>query len=879
MKRFLLGKESIKSIDDLGPHWASTIASLLSRGAGIDKEYCYNAINESRLADLFRKDRSDYFTERTAIADTALALATYKQLGRKENIDYLSILRVMTLVERCFNYKMDLPEKSILSHFTCPVVLPECFTKLDEYNPPNENKVFSFLDDKPASDSFQSSGGCTSTDCVCVVDDKCIPQSKCCAKPRMDIIDLLVVKEETTRYQAGDLSYIKNVMEGEELSTEHRRLERTEELIETEEEIRQFEERYLQTEEKASVQKETENVVKNDSSLTAGVTANYTHGKEATGKFNITGNTSFTSSKSKAQTNKEVLNSSKDIVDRAIKQVEEKVRKLTSTRRVFETEETNRHTFDNKGKHNMSGQYLFVNKVSRAQVYNYGRKAVIELVLPEPASLYKALLGKRFQAKEPTLAIKGPKGVTRENYIDLVNTYNIDKYDVIPDEKLEFAVGPIQLEYTDDGKEYVEVWNFTIPEMYRAVSMHFNFHYGNRSNDEYASFVFGDGTNEIYFASDTSKESATLPGLVGEQTAFRSKSNNFRNVHTKILVQCELMPEALYKWQLSIFSKITEDHEKALSLFRKEKQEFEAKEEEQKRKRNNQNPFINREIERTELKRMAISYISCQFFDQFSSMKNMVEPCGYPEMNLREVEEEGKFIQFFEQAFSWNLMTYIFYPYFWGKKCTWGDKLNDEATDLIFKKFLEAGSCRVLVPIRDGFDDYVSYFLTYGEIWGGQGDPPLSSDPHYVSLAQELKEQKQNYYADRDGELDTTPNAFGAKSVILNDSDHYWDFNASPDALNQANIDADIDREIIIDCKVYRITNIQENTSVAQHRSWIISLDRDYAGIIGTDLKWSTGAVYVGAPWEYVTPTTLVFLRDESKCLPNYPLEECKENT
>ena len=165
---------------------------------------------------------------------------------------------------------------------------------------------------------------------------------------------------------------------------------------------------------------------------------------------------------------------------------------------------------------------------------------------------------------------------------------------------------------------------------------------------------------------------------------------------------------------------------------------------------------------------MAISYFSCQFFNQFDAMKNRVKPCGYPEMDIAEAEEEGRFIRFFEQAFNWNLMTYIFYPYFWGRKCTWPDKLKEESNDLIFRQFLSAGSARVVVPIRDGFYDQVQWFLTTGEIWGSNGTIPVPGDPHFVSLAQEIKEQKGNYYADREGTLDVTN---GSDVVTLNGSD------------------------------------------------------------------------------------------------------------
>jgi hypothetical protein len=277
---------------------------------------------------------------------------------------------------------------------------------------------------------------------------------------------------------------------------------------------------------------------------------------------------------------------------------------------------------------------------------------------------------------------------------------------------------------------------------------------------------------------------------------------------------------------------------------------------------------------------MAISYVSCQFYDQFDAMKYRVKPCGHAQMDIREAEIEGRFVQFFEQAFNWNLMTYIFRGYYWGRKHTWREKLLQESGDPIFKQFLAAGSARVLLPIRDGYLDHVEYFLTTGEIWGNSGKPPLPDDPHYVSLAQELKEQKDNYYTDRLGRVDVVQ---GSAQVRLHDTPDYWNLG-DPAAgiaahLDQLAIDADIDREIVLDARVYRIVSIDKNPAGAALPpiDWTITLDRAYEGDTAANLAWSTGALFVGAPWEFVTPTSLTFLREKAQCLPCYPLKECKE--
>ncbi|PIF45517.1 hypothetical protein CLU96_2526 [Chryseobacterium sp. 52] len=884
MLQFLKGKDSIKKIDDLGKEWTKAITDFRSVGNQLDKNKAYQIIKEARLDTVFNKEKNLYFLQRTAVSDTILCLLQLKNLSHPSNMDYLSVLTVMTFVEKCYDLDMKLPDHDILKYFDKQILTPSCFSKLDLCNTGIRATEFPFLGETGALTEAKIPG-CINEKCICKVNDACVPQSKCCAKPRIDVVDLMLVKDYTKSYLAGDLSYIKNILEGEELATKHRRLERTEELIETEEEIKQFEEKYLQTEDKASLQKETENIVKQDSAFEAGVTANADWGT-----YKIQADSKYNNNQSKSLTNKEIVNSSKEIVDRATKQVEEKVRKLVSTKRIFETEEINEHSFNNVNGTNISGQYLYVNKLSRAQVYNYGRKAVIDLVLPEPAALYKRLFETKFQGTVPVkptdIDIK-PDIITPENYKTLISKYGIKDAPNPPDFFTEIVVALEGEPGDPKGKKKSGSWTSSfpcpVPANYAAISMHvvnirLNYNEGGGVSINASLGPNGDSMWHQDGGLNNLGNTVPLPAIEGNQMV-NVHAWDVTNFKWDLIVKCKLKDEFKQQWQMSVFAKITEVYDKAMEKYNKEfaeyqknKEAFDLKEEDLKKERYNKNPFINRETEKSELKRMVISYISCQFFDQFDAMKNRVEPCGYPEMNIREAEQQGKFIQFFEQAFNWNLITYIFYPYFWGKKCSWSEKLKEESNDLIFKKFLEAGSCRVLVPIRDGYFDYVSYFISSGEIWGGAGMPPLPNDPHYVSVAQEIKEQKENFYSDREGALSVV-NA--SNTVILSNTDHYWDY-AMP-GVSTLKINADIDREIIIDCKVYRIVSIAEDISVSTHTSWIITIERNYEGATASNLKWSTGAVFIGAPWEFVTPTTLTFLRDKSKCLPSYPLKNCLE--
>ena len=112
---------------------------------------------------------------------------------------------------------------------------------------------------------------------------------------------------------------------------------------------------------------------------------------------------------------------------------------------------------------------------------------------------------------------------------------------------------------------------------------------------------------------------------------------------------------------------------------------------------------------------------------------------GYPEFDVDEAMDEGGYVQFFEQAFEWEQMTYLFYPYFWIDKPSWPDRVNLQSADVVFAAFLRAGYARVLVPVTPAYRHAVLYFLNSGgQIWNGS-DPPTIDDPLYVSIVDELE--------------------------------------------------------------------------------------------------------------------------------------------
>jgi hypothetical protein len=91
-------------------------------------------------------------------------------------------------------------------------------------------------------------------------------------------------------------------------------------------------------------------------------------------------------------------------------------------------------------------------------------------------------------------------------------------------------------------------------------------------------------------------------------------------------------------------------------------------------------------------------------------------------------------------------MSYRFFPYFWGRRSTWLDRLAIGDGDPQFAEFLKAGSARVLVAVRPGFENAALHYLESGDIWDGAGPPAVTTEK-YAALAAEIAE-----LSDRDSE-------------------------------------------------------------------------------------------------------------------------------
>lgn len=547
------------------------------------------------------------------------------------------------------------------------------------------------------------------------------------------IADLIVVKQQLKGYAAMDVAHIENVLKGEKKVRDHRLYRQTEETTFTETETTNTEEQELESTDRFEMSRETSATIKEDSSLKAGVNITASYGPFVEVSASVEGSMS----RSKEEAVKTASKFSKDVTQRSSNKLTERILQRAQLKVTNEVEEKNNHTIDNvAGAGHIAGVYQWVEKVYEAQMFNYGLRLMYDFMVPEPAAfLIEQMQGAHadaVQLQKPPVFTLQPNQINEVNYHYWLHQYGATGIQPPPEEFITKTFNH-NAGNGDDKTDYTHSGIIQIDEGYKAVQCAvgrvMNFWESNGVTDVVCgrrAHRFVDGESWVW-TSSLDNETDSIP--------FGLKTWRISDLAVTVEIKCQRTDRAWKKWQLETHAKLMEayqgklsDYEAALAAL--EMQAGIAIE--------GKNPGLNLEIMKDELKKHCTTILTAQHFDLFDAIQG--GSYGYPQIDLFENEAEGPYVRFFEQAFEWEHITWVTYPYFWGRKSEWADRITYEDTDPLFNQFLKAGYVRVTIPVRLGFEGAVDHFMTFGETWNG-GPLPTISNPLYLPIADELAER------------------------------------------------------------------------------------------------------------------------------------------
>lgn len=588
---------------------------------------------------------------------------------------------------------------------------------------------------------------------------------------KIGIADYRRVEQELCCYIPGEVSQIENIMAREYREKATRSLVRSEDTYETTSENEVENQTDTTSTARNEMNSEIAHVLQTDRNMglgfSTGVSGEYLGVKY---DANVNGDFSFANSSSDSDTVAKTY--AEDVTRRALERVVQKntVKRTSTILREFE--ENNKHGYDNReGDHHVTGVFRWINKVYKNQLVNYGKRLIYEFMLPEPARYYKELIVLDMEEDntspntgpllvEPidpkTRNILGPDSITRANYQTLAGYYGVnaavplDATLIISESYNRTAQDP---EGTDDSATLQP--GLMVPTDYvcNKVEGDLSFRWRNRSQPgSFIEITAGGHFSKVmpgpswdYWNIAQGHETFVFNGLSNTGTiSVTSRSRKVWSFTLQLRGTCSLKASVYQQWQQTIYNAIIAAYNQQMAAYNQALAANAANEdlEPQEVQILKTNPLYNKQFILNELKRLCIEMMLAPFNGQQGKgfYHDLVLSCGeIPQYTLgADLDAYARQVKFFEQAFDWTILSHIFYPYYWAEKCKWKSLFqSQDSVDYILQEFLQSGMARLLVPVREGFEDAVVYFMETGEIWHGTGIVLDTDDELYLSIIDE----------------------------------------------------------------------------------------------------------------------------------------------
>lgn len=595
---------------------------------------------------------------------------------------------------------------------------------------------------------------------------------------RIGVADYRKVEQELCCYVPGEVAHIENVMAREYKEKSTRSLTRSEFSTSSETERETEESLDTTATSRNEMNSEIANVIDEEKSKNFGFNASVSG--EAPGKIKTQAGVSgdFSMGKSSSDSNAVSRTFAEDLTKRALERITQKISSKRSSKLIKEFEEKNNHGFDNRaGDKHVTGVYRWIDKVYKNRIINYGKRLIYEFMVPEPSRFYKEALIIKAEETElrptlltnnsdevlikpahpSTLDIANAGSLSRANYNRIAAEYSVD-VTAPPEELVNSSISFAEAIGSGDGEQAFTYDTLRIDDDYECFHLTGKIDCSFLSTSSEYGFIkcivagqnfgtgFGDDkgwTREILLDTPIRDIEGSLPISISTK-----KTTGFTG---SIVAECRLKRSIFEQWQQEVYQQIMGAYNEQMNAY-KVAENLAKDEREQKNILKEQaaaekskdtvlvtNSKFNAQRVTTELKRLCIEMLTKPFGFEMGRDFYQNGKHDIPEIKLSsDLDRYASHVTFFEQAFDWELMAQKFYPYYWADKADWKTLFQtQDGLDYSYQSFLQSGMGRVVVPVREGFEDAVTYYMETGEVWMGSGIVIDTNDKLYLSIVDE----------------------------------------------------------------------------------------------------------------------------------------------
>lgn len=572
---------------------------------------------------------------------------------------------------------------------------------------------------------------------------------------RVGILNYYRVEQELDCYTLGEVSHIENILAREFKERLSRDLTRVNSEFEQENSYESSLKSDSETTTKNEMNSEIEDSIQKQISHSVDINASFgwSSSKAVGGpNVNISSGYAYNNDTTTNHAEKFAYNFAKEVTERVEHSINQKKRNVKKTTHTHEFEQNNKHGFDNRdGDEHVVGIYRWLDKIYTNYLVNYGKRMVYEFCIPDPAKNWRHAVKKRtkidaFILKKTSslndLGINSYKDLKRNNYAKIASEYGVyvetaPHKSIILNQGYSYSVD-VYPTHADEVQtaDYLFSEKFDpipIPEGYYAHKASMSgVHLIQSEDDPFLVIFVGSTVNPPKFGIEFDHK--IRGNLDVSLSGMRISDFTFN-----LTVECKLNKSVMRDWQLVAYNKLKQSYEEHLAIYNEKLAEYKQQAEQSGNLKVNSR--FQESLMKTELKRSCIEMMVKPWGIQIGG--NYYKKIkGHYELQLsKKLDLDCQYVKFLEQAFDWELMTAIFYPYFYAQKKEWRERMfNDNFGKQNFKSFLNAGWSRLELPVRVGFESAVMFFFQTGEVFSGKGMITASDDNLYVSVADELAE-------------------------------------------------------------------------------------------------------------------------------------------
>jgi hypothetical protein len=532
----------------------------------------------------------------------------------------------------------------------------------------------------------------------------------------LGVADLCVVRTHIVRYERGEVARLENVLPGEKLTHTTSQVDETESTDTTDTEQTSF-----------------QSLAQSAAEQNTGKTTAQAVGA-GRGPLTSDGPETF----------------SKSVTDTVSSSSTNRTRRTSVLRQLRRTEESLEHVLDNTdGAAARFGVYQWLDKIYQAQVFTYGSRLLYDLIVPEPAALFREALARpRGHGALP------PKPAAFTVPVDQLSSYNWSYYatghratgvDAPPQAQVcvtenfgQKAPDPFSGELNANNLEIGECRKTAIPKGYKAASYRVVALASGWTPYRLRVLIgskvaYIDDWTPKLFSGKLDGEVETIP--VGLMADGDGKNPGLSTLTLAVQIVCVPTDDTVAAWQTKAHGLILAANQQRFADYEERVAERDATARLQLQVLT---PDQKRAVIRAELKRTTLAVLTNQNFSGFNATK--LDSLGLPYPDAGATLALSAYIRFFEQAVEWDHLECAFMPYFWGSRTSWVSKLLGLERDPQFAAFLGSGAARVVLPIRLGYETAFETFLNTGKTLNS--DQLLDAGgPLWVSLMTQMKEQ------------------------------------------------------------------------------------------------------------------------------------------